>query len=88
MRGGGPSRSLPFFGCRRLPVVQIGDRALRVGCRREDRSFVVGQHAQPGIEVGGVVRPGFEFGNDAEIGAEEAAPELSSSRARSVRSLL
>ena len=76
MRGGGPSRSLPFFGCRRLPVVQIGDRALCVGGRREDRSLVVRKHAEPGIEVGDVVRPGFKFGSDAEIGAEEAAPEL------------
>lgn len=78
---------LAFFGGRRLETVQEGDGALRVGRGREDRPLVVGEHLEPGTEIAGMIRTWLELRRDTEIGAEEAASELSSSRARSLRSL-
>ena len=86
--GGCPSCRLPFACDRRLEIVQIGDSALRMCGGLEDRALIIYENAKPGIEVGGVVRPRLELRRDAEVGAEEAAPQfaISSSRARSLLS--
>ena len=44
--------------------------------RLEDRPLVVGQHLQPRLQIGRMIRPRLELRRDAEIGAEEATAEL------------
>lgn len=45
--GSGASGRLPPFQLSWLQAVEVGDSALGVGSRLEDRPFVVGQHRQP-----------------------------------------
>ena len=49
---------------------------MRMGRSLEDRALVVGQHLQPGLKVGGMIGPRLKLRCDAEIGAEEATPQL------------
>ena len=56
--------------------MKIGHGALRMRCRLKNRPLVVLKYTQPGLKVAGVVGPRFEFRNDAEIGAQKAAPEF------------
>ena len=42
----------------------------------KDRPLVILEYPQPRVQVAGVIRPRLELGHDAEIGAQEAAPEL------------
>ena len=69
-------RRLPLVESRRLQTVQEGDGAPRMGSGREDRPLVIGEDFEPRRQVSGMVGPGLEFRRDAEIGAEEAAPEF------------
>lgn len=56
--------------------MKIGDGALRMRGRGEDRPLVVGEHLQPRLKIGGVIRARFQFGRDAEIGAKETTAEF------------
>ena len=56
--------------------MQVTDSALRMGRRLEDGPFVIGQHFQPGLQIGRVIGAGFELGRNPEIGAEEATAEF------------
>ena len=56
--------------------MEISHGALRVRRRLEDCPLVILEYTQPRVQVAGVIRPGFEFRHDAEIGAQEAAPDL------------
>lgn len=69
-------RGLSLFIGDRLKSVQIVDRALRVSGRLEDRAPVIGKDLQPGLKVGGVIRPRLEFRDDPQIRAKEATAKL------------
>ena len=56
--------------------MEISHRALRVRRRLEDCPLVILEHTQPRVKVAGVIGSGLELRHDAEIGAQEAAPEL------------
>lgn len=67
------SRSL---GCvmAELALVQILGGALRVGSGGEDGALVVAEHAEPGVDIGGVIVTHVR--REGEIGREEGAAEL------------
>lgn len=69
-------RRLAFFSRVRLQAVQIGDGALRVGCRLKDCTLVVTQYLQPRIEVTCMIRTWLKFWRDPKIGAQEATTKL------------
>lgn len=46
-------------------------------CRRlKDRPLVVLEDLEPGVEVAGVIRPGFQLGHYTKIGAQKATSEF------------
>src|ERR1700742_89770 len=60
----------PVETCRRrLESVQEADSALSMRRRLENCPLVAGQHRQPGLQVGGVIRPRLQLRCDAQIGA-------------------
>ena len=75
-RGKASGRFPLFNHLGRLKTVQVCHRALRVGRRLKDRPLVVFEHTQLRVKVACVIGSGLEFRHDAEIGAQEAAPEL------------
>lgn len=56
--------------------MQISHGPLRMGGGLKDRPSVVGKDAQPARHIGRMVRPWFEFGNDAEVGTNQCRANL------------
>ena len=65
-----------------LQAVQIGDGALCVCSRLEDRSLVVGEDLQPARQVGGVVGPRFQVSDNSEITQRSVEPISATSSSR------
>ncbi len=72
------SRRLPFVYVFTFPiddaglqVMQVVNRALRMGRRLKDGALVATKHVQPSVDIACMIRSRFELGRDAEIGAEE-----------------
>jgi len=69
------SRRLPFVaivdGDAGLQVMQVVNRALRMGRGLKDGALVATKHVQPSVDVACMVGSRFELGRDAEIGAEK-----------------
>ena len=70
------SGGFALVGGRRLKPVQERRCPLRMRCGLEYRSLVAGENRYPRRQVARVVLARLEFRRDAEVGAEEAAPEF------------
>lgn len=70
------SRRILLFRYLPLQAMQIGNGTLGLRSRREDRPSVIAEHLQPGLKVSRMIRAGFQFRHDAEIGAEKTASKL------------
>lgn len=70
------SGRLPLAVRRRLQIVQIGDRALSVRSRREDKPLLIRQHFEPGCEITRMIGARLELWDNTEIGAEETCPKV------------
>ena len=56
--------------------MQIGHGPLRMGGGLKNCPPVVGKHPQPARNIGRMVRPRFEFGNNAEVGTNQRRTNL------------
>ena len=56
--------------------MKIGDSALRMCGGGEDRPLVVGEHLQPRLKVGSMIRARFQFRRDTEISAQKATAKF------------
>lgn len=79
----------PQFFRLRLEVVEIIDRALRMGRGLEDGPLVRAKNIDPTLDIGSVIKPRLELGNNVEVSAEHGGSELHEQFfARAIRSVL